>query len=150
MSAAYGGSVCQGDLLRLSCGIPVIDADGQPMIEETVDNWLVVGNTCDFQGSGAVEYTQVAPVYALPDGAPAAVLMDLRNYRLSREFFLPPWSSDSPRAGLFADFTKTVAMHRVCAETRATVVTRLAREGWLLLHAALVRFLERDDGRFDT
>jgi hypothetical protein len=43
-----------------------------------------------------------------------------------------------------------VPLHRAALRGDDThVVARMSRLGWVLLHSCLVRFLARDDGRFD-
>ena len=71
------------------------------------------------------------------------------NYRLSRAFYVPDWRGTRPEPVLAADFLRPVALHKGAIGNQATVVGRVSQLGWMLLHACLVRFLARDDGRFD-
>jgi hypothetical protein len=141
--SSNGGACCQGDVLRLDSGVPVIEADGQVVEIDDFSHWLVIGNTCDFDRSEVV-WTQVVPVTVL-DRAPPA---ELAAYRGSRRFFLPSWDGSAPY-GAAADFQRPVALAKSAVGASATVVARLSRPGWVLLHSCLVRFLARDDGRFD-
>lgn len=141
-----GGPICQGDVLDFPNVVPCIDEHGEAAADEEVSHWLVIGNTCDFHRD-EVEFTQIVPVYPLPTDIAPHRFQNLTEYRLSREFYLPAWEGAEEHKGFFADFTKPVTMHKNAG--RSKVVARMSREGWILLHSALVRFLARDDGRFD-
>ncbi len=166
------GDLCQGDVVQFQGGLPAIDEQGEISVVEEVDFWFVLGNSCDYNRSvDEVPSFLAAPIYELPESTPNGQLDDLRRYRLSRSFFLPKWPGASVgTVGFFADLTKIAMLSRrllarespepvvnrwwrSCAErprrAHAIVVARLSQDAWLLLNAALVRFLARDDGRYD-
>ena len=143
--------VCQGDVIRLQASVPVIARDGSPALHEDVDHWLVLGNTCDFaRDLSVVEWTQVAPIRATANDVRAVDVRALQRYELSRVFYVPRWSGFEAAQELAADFSRPVALHKgTFYDRRAVVVARLSYVAWILLHSCLVRFLARDDGRFD-
>ena len=143
-----GGLCCQGDVLSFKAGVPVFEANGEAQQIEDFEYWLVIGNTCDFERSG-VEWTQVVPITELLAAPTQQEQQDLASYRLSRRFFLPPWTEGKSSHGFVADFLRPVALHKGAVGNVAKVVSRMSRVGWILLHSCLVRFLARDDGRFD-
>ena len=143
------GPYCQGDVLSLGSGVPVLTADG--MAEEIGDfeYWLGIGNTCDFARPLAdVEWTQVVPLVDLRE-ATADQLAAFRSYKPSRRFFVPPWPGLVGNRAFAADFLRPVALHRNAVGGAATVVARMSRSAWVLLHGCLIRFLCRDDGRYE-
>lgn len=147
-SISEGGPVCQGDVLEFTSPVPLIDETGAAVADGEVDYWLVIGNTCDF--SRPVEdipWTQVVPIEEISKGLTPEYRKDLQSYRLSRLFFVPPWPG-SERV-LVADFLRPVTMHKRVPGSAAHVVARMSFDAWILLHSCLVRFLARDDGRFD-
>ena len=147
-SLTQGGPCCQGDVLRFSAGVPVFEANGEAQMVEHFDYWLVIGNTCDFDRI-EVEWTQIVPITEIVAGPTQQERQDLAAYRLSRRFYLPPWGHGEGHHGFVADFLRPIALHKGAVGTVAAVVTRMSVVGWILLHSCLVRFLARDDGRFD-
>jgi len=148
-SEDLGPAVCQGDVLEFGSPIPVIDESGNIVIDEESDRGLVIGNTCDFERPvETAAWTQVVPLLPLGHLVPERQ-RDQLNYRLSRRFYVPPWTGCVEPVGFVADLLRPVAMHKTAALTVGTVRARLSFEGWMLLHACLARFLCRDDGRFD-
>lgn len=148
--------VCQGDLLELQCEVPVILEDGSPGIVEHPDGiWLVIGNTCDIsRPASQTPWTQIVPVISL------GLVKELshtqvdaaRKYTQSRSFFVPPWSPASQAHIHHADFLRPVALDKGvlgAQPAKAIVQARMSRAAWILLNACLVRFLARDDGRYD-
>ena len=129
----------------------MIDRDGQPGVVDSTGAWLLVGNTCDLDRDlGSVRWTQVPPLLSFPTAEiESDELAALRGYQYSRRFYLPPWPGAPGDRQHVADLTCLVALHRE-ALTKTTVIARLSRISWILLHCALVRFLARDDGRFDA
>jgi len=61
-----GPEFCQGDIVSLQSGLPVLDADGEPVVlDPDFEHWLVIGNTCDFSRESAdVPWTQLVPIHA--------------------------------------------------------------------------------------
>ncbi len=167
------GDLCQGDVVQFHSGLPAIDEQGEISVAEEVDFWFVLGNSCDYNRSlDEVPSFLASPLYELPEATPVEFLGDLRWYRLSRSFFLPRWPGAPGSLGFVADLTKIAMFSRRLLATesaqpmvvkkrwhfgneprprsRAVVVARLSQDAWLLLNAALVRFLARDDGRYDA
>lgn len=141
--------VCQGDIVALRSGVPLLDHRGRPSIHQDVSYWLVIGNSCDFHRVD-VQWTQLVPLIELEeDKVTAQERMALRRYRYSRRFFVPPWRLAPSTLGFIADLLRPVAIDKSSFPEHARVVARLSRAGWVLLHACLIRFLCRDDGRFD-
>ena len=142
---------CQGDLVSMTCRAPFIDEDGKAVAEDEFDYWIIVGNTCDFARTIEVtQFTQLVPVLIHPicDVTPAD-LDTLRRYSYCRQFFLPPWHTLEEQRVHIADFTHVVSCDKRAFDNHFRLLARMSRSGWMLLHACLVRFLARDDGRLD-
>lgn len=145
-----GGPACQGDVLRFEAGIPVLDEDANPAVMGDTEYWLLTGNTCDFARSvSEVPWTQVVPLVSVGTSLPPGSLAALRRYRTNRRFYIPPWPRSPDAEHRVADLLTPVALHKSALGAHARVVARLSFLGWVLLHACLIRFLARDDGRFD-
>lgn len=150
-STESGGASCQGDIVERQLGIPGIDEQGEPTLDGTSRYWLVIGNTCDFDRPvDEAAWTQVVPIdeLSLDDPLAQQSLPDARSYRYARHFFLPAWTGASPNTLYSANFLRPVAVHKAGIGA-FKVVARMDRPAWILLHSCLVRFLARDDGRFD-
>jgi hypothetical protein len=144
-----GGLICQGDIVRMPCSLPFVDEDCEPSTTEVESEyWLVVGNTRDFDRDIAtIPWTQVVPI---DDRTPTAEQLDgFVRYKPSRTFFLPPWEHALGGKHFTADLATPATVHKKALLNHGQVVARLSRQGWVLLHSCLVRFLCRDDGRFD-
>jgi hypothetical protein len=143
-------SFFQGDIIRLRSELPFVGADGQPQVEEPPPYWTIIGNTCDLdKGIESISFTQLIPL--LNVGRTIDLqrkIPELRRYRYYTQFYTPPWNESEQEHVFVADFLRPVAVHKE-ALTKAEVVARLTREGWILFHSCLVRFLARDDGRYD-
>jgi hypothetical protein len=147
--------VCQGDIIQLEAGVPVLDATGQPAIDEGRRYWIVLGNTCDFDRDiradvfvHAVEWTQVAPLRDLGDSVSQLLEDDFRHYRYVRWFYVPPWPGVTAKRHHAAKLLLPAALHKLAfVNGHAKVVARLSWYGWLLFHSCLVRFLAREDRR---
>ena len=148
--------VCQGDVVVLDSDVPVILQDGAP---GTVDHpervWMVIGNTCDFDRTVAdARWTQLVPIVNagnLGEVTPTEVNA-ARRYTQARRFYVPPWSSETEAQLHLADLLLPVAVDKRALhgpERTATLHARMSRGAWVLLNACLVRFLARDDGRYD-
>lgn len=147
-SPTNGGLFCQGDVLQLTSGAPVIDADGVANLVGEFKYWLAIGNTCDFDRVLAdVAWTQIVPLRDV-SAANAEQLSALRAYQPSRRFFVPPWPGLPHGEQYAADLLLPVALHKQAVGSAAQVVARISRQAWALLHGCLIRFLARDDGRF--
>jgi len=147
---------CQGDIIWLATNqIPVLDEIGQPSIYEDdfcSGYWMIVGNTCDIaRNINNVEWTQIIPLLDL--GTDNEInnneLAALMRYRHSRRFYVPAWSNEVSGHHFVADFLKPVTIHKTALFEVAEIKAKLSYYGWMLLHSCLVRFLARDDGRFD-
>jgi hypothetical protein len=148
--------VCQGDVIALASDVPVILQDGQPgTMEHPEGHWLVIGNTCDFvRAHEDVAWTQLVPIVSLGDVADLTPtqLASARKYTQSRSFFVPPWSVAAERCVHVADLLQPVAIDKRAlqgVQPSGVVHARVTRAAWILLNACLVRFLARDDGRYD-
>lgn len=143
-----GGPLCQGDVLRFRSPVPAIDEIGEPVALGDIQHWLVIGNTCDFHRE-EVSWAQVVPIEAISEGLNPQYREDFRSFRLSRRFYIPNWAGSDGDSVLYADFLRPVAIHKKAVRERAEVVARMSRAAWVLLHCCLIRFMARDDGRFD-
>lgn len=140
--------VCQGDVVAVDGGVPVLDENGEATVTGEFQHWMVIGNTCDFaRRHEEVSWTQLVPIARFA-GVEPADLLSLKRYALFRRFYVPDWSPDEDAVGvLIADLLRPVAIDKRALMNGERVVARMSRRGWILLHACLVRFLARDDGR---
>jgi hypothetical protein len=146
-STLHGGFACQGDIIQLRSAVPFIDSDGNVVSGTEFDYWMILSNTCDLHREDE-QWALIVPVISLPDAAVATDLRALRRYEYSRKFYLPPWCEDPSHH--LADFTQFITIDKSAfTKDFAKVVARLRFESWALLHACIVRYLARDDGRFD-
>ncbi|WP_371196098.1 hypothetical protein [Glaciecola sp. SC05] len=144
-------TACQGDVFELDSSVPLIHEDGKPATKGDFKYWLVIGNTCDISRSlEEVEYSQIVPIHTIEGHS---VTSDQRKsfltYAYSRRFYLPPWEGIDSEAVFFADFTTPVTVHKNVIQDLDKRKATLSHHGWILLHSCLVRFLARDDGRYD-
>lgn len=145
---------CQGDVISLESGIPLLNRDGKPQVDPRSEGkWLLVGNSCDFARDVTESpWTQVVPIAnLLEQGKPRPRNESaIRAYETSRAFFVPPWKQEEQDALYVADLTRPVQIHKAAFSSgKARVLATMTRAAWVLLNACLVRFLARDDGRFD-
>lgn len=143
--------VCQGDVIRLAAPLPHLDETGSAFAtEEDYEHWLVIGNTCDFERSlEDTPWTQLVPLIELAASLTEYDIANLRSYQAARKFYVPPWPGAGSKNHHLADFTRPVPIHKAAFDAHAHVVARVNYPAWVLLHSCLVRFLCRDDGRFD-
>jgi hypothetical protein len=143
---------CQGDVVRLPPMVPYIDDKGPAVLEgDDLSAWLLLSNTCDLcRPLNTVEWAQAVPIRLLGSDSDITQneLQALRRYQYARQFYVPDWSAASPRRHQVAELTMPVTVAREALNT-ATRLARLSLTSWVLLHSCLVRFLARDDGRFD-
>lgn len=149
--------ICQGDVILLNSEVPVILEDGHPgALEHPERHWLVIGNSCDFDRSiDEARWTQLVPIVSLGPVVELTrtQLYAARRYTHSRRFYVPPWSKDSELQLNLADLLRPVAVDKRALQSPAPagrLQARMSRGAWVLLNACLVRFLARDDGRYDT
>jgi hypothetical protein len=113
--ATEAGPCCQGDVVEFSQGVPLLDENCEPIVVDAFSYWLVIGNTCDFHRKPEdVQWTQLVPVMEWL-GVPTKIHEDLRRYRPSREFYLPPWNGSrilETDHALVADFLRPCALDR--------------------------------------
>lgn len=150
--SAASGSYCQGDIFSFTSPVPLVDEDGQAIAEGEVATWMLLTNSCDFDRNlDDVTWAQMVPVDNLGKRSSISTteLGALRRYSQSRRFYVPPWAESTDPDICCADFTRPVTIHR-SALAHGEIVARLSLHGWVLLHACLVRFLARDDGRYDV
>ncbi|MDH5671173.1 MAG: hypothetical protein OEZ06_03435 [Myxococcales bacterium] len=144
------GEVFQGDLVQLDSAVPLLDEAGDPVVTDDCKFWLIIGNTCDFERpANDVPWTQIVPTVDLGTTVDRQHLDVFRRYQYSRRFYVPPWPSGDGHHR-FADFTRPVTIHKAAFVGPAQVVGRMQQPAWVLLHSCLVRFLARDDGRYDV
>jgi hypothetical protein len=143
-----GPAFCQGDVIRFESGAPVIDEDGVATEVGAFKYWLLLADTCDIDRAiSDATWIWMVPISERL-GATQDDLDALRSYRLFRLFYLPTWTS-GPDTTLVADLTNAVSLHKHALRSRVEVVARLARPGWVLLHACMIRFLARGDTRWE-
>jgi hypothetical protein len=143
--------LCQGDIVELDAAAPLLDEDGQPIVTDaTFSHWLVIGNTCDFDRGADVPTTQIAPLVVIEEELSRDEVGLLRRYEYFRNFYVPPWPGCRDQKHRLAELVHPVAIDRRAFRADcARVVARMQFPAWALFHACLVRFLARDDGRFD-
>ena len=143
--------ICQGDIIELNSPVPLLHEDGQPAIVDESRYWMIIGNTCDIARDVAdVAWSQLVPLVDFTSSILTEVDMAaLTRYQYSRHFYIPPWSEEVEDKHFIADFLRPVAIHKNALFNVAVVKIKLSYHAWILLHSCLVRFLARDDGRFD-
>jgi hypothetical protein len=142
-------AVFQGDVVAFSDGVPVFDEQREPQVVDEFEWWLVIGNSCDMSRElSEARWSQIVPVDDLGSLSEidSVEIGRLRRYSQTRRFYLPPW--DGTQICRVADFLRPVGIHRTALQSTRRVA-RLSYLGWILLHACLVRFLARGDGRYD-
>jgi hypothetical protein len=143
------GSFCQGDILHLRGDFPYIDPDGRAAVLEGLDveYWLLLSNSCDLNRElSDVQWAQLVPLFDVD--ANDGDLLALRSYEYSRRFYVPDWTGGTAKH-FVAELTMPVTVDRLALINVARLTAHLSRLSWILLHSCLVRFLARDDGRFD-
>ena len=130
---------------------PLLDEDGLPIVTDvTFRYWLVTGNTCDFARGADVPTTQMVPLVVVEGELSREEVARLRRYEYFRSFYVPPWPGCADQRHRLAELVHPVAIDRRALRADcAKVVARMQFPAWALFHACLVRFLARDDGRFD-
>jgi hypothetical protein len=142
-------SPCQGDILELRCAAPFIDEEGQPVATDNeFQHWLVIGNTCDMARPEEPR-SLIAPLVPVTADLAPAQLRVLRRYEYYKQFYVPPWQSDPEQLHRLADFMQLVTIEKAAFQKAGSIVARMQLPAWALLHACIVRYLARDDGRFD-
>lgn len=141
-----GGDICQGDIIALDADLPFLNSQGLVDATQTYTTWLVIGNTCDFSRA-EVKTSQIVPVTLVPnEEINRDAFEGILTYRAARKFYLPPWMADDTFHGI-ANFANPATIEKGCLVGK--VDARLSPTAWSLLHSCLIRFLCRDDGRFD-
>lgn len=140
---------CQGDIVELRCAVPFIDEDGQAVVtDHEFQHWIVLGNTCDMSRSEEKK-SLIAPLVQLQAEVTPERIQRFRKYELYKQFYVPPWADDPEQLHRAADFMQLVTIEKAAFHKSAKIVARLQFPAWALLHACIVRYLARDDGRFD-
>lgn len=150
LGLSAGGVACQGDVVQLRGPAPLIDADGQAVVTDVeFDHWLILGNTCDMDRVDEPR-SLIAPLVVVDEPISVERMGVLRRYEYYKQFYVPPWPNDQDRKHRLADFMQLVTIEKAAfRDDCARVVARLQLPAWALLHACVVRYLARDDGRFD-
>ncbi len=141
--------VFQGDVIRLATQLPLLDEAGMPSAGGAFEFWLVVGNTCDFERVD-VDWSQMIPIDRVPTNQiPPSTARALGRFEMYRRFLVPAWPGDVDGSAVLriGELVHPVTVHKRALQEQGQVVARMSRLGWMLLHACLVRFLARDDGR---
>src|SRR5450432_2767444 len=106
-SITIPGDICQGDVVVLKSGVPVILEDGQPgTLEHPESAWLVIGNSCDFNRRiDDARWTQLVPIGNVgPLGeVSSSQVSAARRYTQARRFYVPPWSAQAEQHLHIAD-----------------------------------------------
>jgi hypothetical protein len=147
-ASALGDPWAQGDLVELRTDLPMVDDEGVAVaVEREEPWWLLLGNSCDLTRTLAdAPHTVIAPVRRLPDAPEHRA--HLQAQKFARTMWVPEWQGGPD--GLFVcDLTRPVTLDRRGLQGAARRLARASRAGWVVLHACVVRFLARDDGRFD-
>ncbi|MCC5858602.1 MAG: hypothetical protein JJT90_10630 [Ectothiorhodospiraceae bacterium] len=147
-----GPDLCQGDIIRLSSPVPFLDEQANPATEESDDFWAILANTCDLSRSDDEnEYGHIIPIEFLGSTGDlnGGTIRSLESYRYYKSFYFPPWCRGLNNSFYAADFTRPVTISKKALYNCAEIEARLSFSGWLLFHSCVVRFLARDDGRFD-
>lgn len=150
LGVSVGGAACQGDVVELRGPAPLIDGGGNAVVTDVeFDHWLVLGNTCDMDRVDEPR-SLVAPLVRLLAPISPDHLSVLRRYEYYKQFYVPPWPGAPDQDHRLADFMQLVTIEKAAFRPDcARVVARLQFPAWALLHACIVRYLARDDGRFD-
>ena len=152
-SQRSGNAVYQGDIIRIAVNLPLINEHGKAVAEEEETiYWMVLGNSCDIaRDLDDVEWSQIIPLHYL--GNESSISQEehsaLKRYKYSRRFYVPSWSRSTDGDIYVADFLRPVSIHKTALLNVANVESRLDFYSWMLFHSCLVRFMARDDGRFD-
>jgi len=142
-------ALCQGDIVEFNSVMPVIDEEGGLAVLDDYHYWMILGNTCDLSRDvDDCRYTHICPLAPIEDDMPEDVLVNLKNYRMSRRIYVPDWSGID-KAGFTLDLTLVTSIDKGCLHSNTRRAARMGMYAWLLLHSCLVRFLARDDRRFD-
>jgi hypothetical protein len=145
-----GGFACQGDIVELRAPLPFLDEVGQPAaLDAEYDHWMIVGNTCDMHRPD-VPWSQVVPLVRIAQEFAPNDLARFKRYEYFKSFYVPPWPGAPDQSHRFADFVQMATIDkRALRDGVAKVIARMQFPAWALLHASIVRFLARDDGRYD-
>jgi hypothetical protein len=149
-SQQFDPALCQGDIVHFRSPFPVIDKDGDiSTIDNGYSNWVILGNTCDLDRDiHDAEYSHISPLFELKSDEPERILNGLKSYGSYKKFYIPCWDQ-KVHPGYLIDFTTMCSVHKSCLfnEKLVSVLARMGRISWLLLHSCIVRYLARDDGR---
>ena len=143
---------CQGDIVEIDSEALYLDGDLTPVTsDERYSHWLIIGNTCDiYRDLEKAKWSQIVPVYKIGTSQElsAKKLEEFQSYGGSRIFYLPAWDSTVQNYHFLADFLRPVTIYKA-GLLKTKTVGRLNKISWILLHSCLIRFLARDDGRYD-
>ena len=146
-----GGVPFQGDIIKLDSDLPLIWEDCKPATNGNFILWLVIGNTCDiYRPLADVSVTQIIPIVSIPKSdVDQSKLNSFKSYAYSRRFYLPQWDDELSEVIHFADFLRPVTIHKNALSNCVNIEATLKLHSWLLLNSCMVRFLARDDRRFE-
>lgn len=139
----------QGDIVKFEVPQLVINADGKPEKIDSSGYWIILSNSCDLARTiSDSPWAQIVPIELLGNLRSSDVERFSR-YQTSRKFYVPPWGDEVKGLHGIADFCKPLTVNRAGLVAHAKLLARLTMHSWILLHCCLVRFLARDDGRYD-
>lgn len=143
---------CQGDILELNSEALFLDEELSPVTSQNkFSNWLLIGNTCDIHRDlKTAKWSQIVPIYNVGKTSEIAAeqLEKFQLYSQSRVFYLPPWNDQLKDSHFLADLLRPVTINKT-GLLKVKTVGRINFHSWILLHSCLIRFLARDDGRYD-
>jgi hypothetical protein len=143
-------ALCQGDIIELDSDFPFIDQNRGISLIEGLNYWIILGNTCDlYREIRDCSNTQICPLRPLPFDAPTNAVSELQNYKPYRKFYIPCWTPSKTLLGYIADLTLICTVEKLCLIQHVSVLARMEKIPWLILHSCLVRYLARSDGRHD-
>lgn len=151
----YNKDFFQGDIVSLKTDPIYIDKDGDiSIIDESVNYWIILGNTCDLSReltsndhSVLPHLTHISPLFTIPKDIPLSILNDMKQYKFYKKVFIPRWCADEN--DYYIDLTIMNSIEKQYLINHSNITARLNFKTWLLLHSCLVRYLARDDGRND-
>ncbi|MBU0519814.1 hypothetical protein KJ564_12860 [bacterium] len=143
------GNYFQGDIIHFKASVPIFDISGTPFLYDSFEFWLIVSNSCDLVRD-EVSWAILVPLICLPKDLDTSDRSAFTRYKYSRVFFIPHWSDSEDKTGFCANFLLPVIVEKGILNTsNIRKVAQMSRRGWILLHSCLVRFLARDDGRYE-
>ena len=144
-------SLFQGDIVVIDKKFVYLNQDGKHQAEYFSEYYMIIGNSCDFDRSiKDLPYTNIIPLQRIEIDIPKDILNGLKKFQNYKHMYLPNF--DNSNDEYFIDFTKimTVSKEYLLNQNISSIkIAELTFESWILLHACIVRYFARDDGRHD-